>query len=368
MGVSLFQMTQLYAKIWFNLTIFTGRTDWQDSTFQVKLWKNRRWGYQRMSCPRNPIFLGIAWTGESGDLGEGRKGVQYNLMNVMPACQPKKRSSKGLFNYGARSTNHATVGCSRTKERAMILSAIWYVSSRQGTAAAISLPVLSMAIDRTKKLLEVGPSKHNSDPLLWDPRCGNTLNQFAIPVENKRRWFTEGFLFNALCFSFSVLSPPTMHRGGRGRDLRDIMPKLEAAATKDAAAWRHEKFFRSQVVVKAGVIVFFDALLFHGLFAGDGSLGSPPWTQMIQKKQRMNRKFLPWQPSWTTSPLQPLFSSSSSAPSSFCQPSWWQQKHGVYWHPNLTGLSVLPLQFQKGQIFCDVDLGNLTACDIKDVL
>src|SRR6218665_3412976 len=67
----------------------------------------------------------------------------------------------------------------------------------------------------SKKLLEVGPNKHNSDTLLRDPRCDSTLNQFANPVENKGRQIMGGFFFYALCFSFLDLSPPTMHRGGR---------------------------------------------------------------------------------------------------------------------------------------------------------
>src|SRR6218665_2854646 len=70
-----------------------------------------------------------------------------------------------------------------------------------------------------------------------------------------------------------------------------------------------------------------------GFLQENGSLGSPLRTQMVQKKQRMNGKFLPLQPSRTNSPLQPLVS--SSAPSSFHQPSWRRLMREVYRHPPL---------------------------------
>ena len=75
-----------------------------------------------MSCPRGPILESF----EQGNLGTwGRAeeefvgGLQYNLVNVMPACQPKKRSSKGLFNYCAGSINHTTVGAIHSKDESV---------------------------------------------------------------------------------------------------------------------------------------------------------------------------------------------------------------------------------------------------------
>ena len=45
--------------------------------------------------PRNRLNRGIS--GPEG--GEFVCVLQYHLINAMPACQPKKRSCKGLFNY-----------------------------------------------------------------------------------------------------------------------------------------------------------------------------------------------------------------------------------------------------------------------------
>src|SRR6218665_2557814 len=134
--------------------------------------------------------------------------LQYHLVNVMPASQPKKRSSKRLFNYGARSTNHATVGLGRIKgdSEDLVSNLIRFQQAKDSSCYFSPGPINGNRY--SKKLFEVGPSKHKSDPLLRDPRCGSILNPFVILVENKGRRITEGFFFNALCFSFSGLSPP----------------------------------------------------------------------------------------------------------------------------------------------------------------
>jgi len=178
-----------------------------------------------MSCPRSPISLRIAWTGESPVMGKGRKVVRKcHLVNVKPANQPKDRSSKGLFNNGACSTNHVIVGRSRiTAESDDLVSKL--IRFQQAKDISCYFSPAPINGDRySKKLLQVGPSKHHSDPLLWDPRYGSTCNGFAILVENKGRGISKGFFFNAPCFSFSVLSHARMHRAYRAGDLRDIMP------------------------------------------------------------------------------------------------------------------------------------------------
>ena len=157
-----------------------------------------------------------------GRVGEEFVSVlQYHLVNVMTTRQPKKRSSKGLFNYGARSTSHATVGRSRIKGESNdpVSNLIRFQQAKDSSCYLSPGPING---DRySKKLLEVGPSKQNS-----------ALNQFAIPVENKGRRITGCFFFNALSFSFSVLSPPMMHRGGRGGYLRDKMPQALGCSNK----------------------------------------------------------------------------------------------------------------------------------------
>jgi len=82
------------------------------------------------------------------------------------------------------------------------------------------------------------------------------FESICLPVENKRKKIIGGFFFNALCFSLSVLSPPTTHRGDRGGYLRDKMPQASGCSNEGhvTAAWWHERFSRSQVVVKVGVI------------------------------------------------------------------------------------------------------------------
>src|SRR6218665_4053843 len=53
---------------------------------------------KKSHLPRNHLNRGISGPGAEEKFVSV---LQYHLVNVMPACQPKKRSSKGLLNYDA---------------------------------------------------------------------------------------------------------------------------------------------------------------------------------------------------------------------------------------------------------------------------
>src|SRR6218665_1052140 len=85
------------------------------------------------------------------------------------SVQPRRispPSSKGLLNYDACTSNHATVGRSHIKGESddLVSNLIRFQQAKDSSCYSSPSPING---DRySKKLLEVGPSKHNSDPLL----------------------------------------------------------------------------------------------------------------------------------------------------------------------------------------------------------